>query len=103
MVEANFPRRTTSQKYYPDLNSITSSGGMAKYRLFSRATTLIRDPYKDSALAAKFQKPSYAAKDSNLVSSFPFTKEGFVRLKSIRISIGPLAVGSFPKCMKRAN
>ena len=59
---------------------------------------------KDSALAAKFQKPSYGAKESNLVSSFPFTKEGFVRLKSIRISLlARLAVGSFPKCMKPAN
>ena len=34
-----------------------------------------------------FQEPSYTAKDSNLVSSFLFTREGFFRLKSIRISI----------------
>ena len=66
-----------------------TSHGVAKYRLFSRATILIRVPNKDSALADMFQEPSYAAEDSDLVSSFPFTRDGFFRLKSIRISISP--------------
>ena len=47
---------------------------------------LIRDPYKDSALAAMFQEPSYAAKDSNW-SSHLFTRERFFLLKSIRIPL----------------
>ena len=68
---------------------VETSHGVAKYRLFSRATILIRVPNKDSALAAMFREPSYAAKDSNLVSSFPFIRDGFFRLKSIRISISP--------------
>ena len=64
---------------------------------------LIRDPYKDSALAAMFQEPSNAAKDSNLVSSFPFTREGFFRLKSIRISISPRSCWFLSKVHEACN